>query len=644
MNNHIIKQRKFRLKTVILTLFLILSATLFAQISEEDKKIYSADYNYKLYPNGSTAVLYDFSEIELNEDNSKEFITRRVQKILSYKGKKEASEYKIFYDSRFESVEIKRAVTINVKNGEFIETPVSEKEIRELENPGESGFMDYMVGKMKVVVFPAVEEGSIIDIEYKISSKEKQKRCYRASFVNEEPVFYKKFAVKYREGMKINIRCENQNMGVTRTEQTKNGEKEVVFEKRNLEQIIAEEGAAPVYTYAPVVYVSMFNDFESIRDLLIEKFSDEKLMPDSEINEVTKKIVDKIGDKKEKIEGIKNYISKNITTIPVNDIITRDIRKPSETLKKGYASPYDRVALFVSMAKAAGFEAYPVISGIDGNYMKYEKNYFDVESFNYPFAAVKLGNEIIYVETSSEFYKIGEIPANNEYVIAVKKGKFDFEMIDPKGDKRAGVTEIYSINIDENGDAEIEKLTVYYGQRAATIRSKYRYMTPYQRKQDYDSILNSISQNSESISVEPEIFIGDVVSLKYKYRVRNFAQVDGKFVYFDLPVTITPFILRTEPEKRNYPMEMLENTLYIRKLTISYSGKYSIGMMPDNKKVKTKLFTVERKANDKKGVITFEDRIEYVPGIADLKEYKEIYQKLEKLASGENSKIVIIKK
>lgn len=644
MNNRIIKRAVLKQSAILSLLFLLLSATLMAAISEDDKKIYSEDYNYKLYPNGASAVLYDFSEIEINSDNTKEFINRKVQKILSYKGKKEASEYKIFYDSRFETVEITRAVTINIKDGEFVETPVSEKEIRELDSPGESGFMDYMVGKMKVVVFPAVEEGSIIDIEYKIKSKENYKRCYRAVFVNEEPVFYKKFAVKYREDMKINIKCENQSMGVTRSEKVTEGTKEVIFEKKNLEQIVAEESSAPVYSYAPVVYVSMYSDFESIRDFLVNKFSEEILTPDSDVKETTRKIVEKIGDNREKIEGIKNYISKNINSIPVNDIITREIRKPAETLKKGYASPYDRVALFVSMARAAGFEAYPVISGIDGNYMKYEKNYFDVETFNYPFAAVKIGNETVYVESVSEFYKIGEIPANNEYVIAVKKGKFEFEMIDPKGEKRAGVTEIYTINIDENGDAEIEKLSVYYGQRASQIRAKYRYMTPYQRKQDYDSILNSISQSSEPVSIEPEILMGDVVSVKYRYRVRNFAQIDGKFVYFDLPVTITPFILRTEPEKRKYPMEMLENTVYIRKVTINYSGKYSIGMMPDDKRVKTKLFAVERKSGDKKGVLTFEDKIEYLPGIADLKEYKEIYQKLEKLSSGENSKIIIIKK
>ena len=148
--------------------------------------------------------------------------------------------------------------------------------------------------------------------------------------------------------MKINIKCENQSMGVTRSEKVTVGTKEVIFEKKNLEQIVAEESSAPVYSYAPVVYVSMYSDFESIRDFLVNKFSEEILTPDSDVKETTRKIVEKIGDNREKIEGIKNYISKNINSIPVNDIITREIRKPAETLKKGYASPYDRVALLVS--------------------------------------------------------------------------------------------------------------------------------------------------------------------------------------------------------------------------------------------------------------------------------------------------------
>ena len=628
---------------ILIIVFLILSSLSFADISDKDREIYLKKYDYSKYPNGSAAVLYDYTNIKINKDNTKEYLNRKIQKILSYKGKKERAEYKIYYDGRFENVEIIRASTINNNNGILNEIAVSKNEIKELDDPDEAGFMDYMSSKMKVIVFPAVEDGSIIDLEYKIIAKDNYKRSYSSAFATTEPVLYKNFSITFDENENINIYCENAKSGIKRSESINNGLKTVTFEKENLEQIVAEEGAAPVYMYAPMIYVSMYKNFDEIKDVLLRKF-DNKLEPSLEIKKSAIAITTKYGDDKDKVEALKNYVAKTIMDIPVKDFLTREVRSPDETVKKGYGASFDRVALFVTLARAAGFEAYPVVSGIDGNYLKYEKTFLDMENFGYLFAAVKINGELYYVETSSEFYNIGEVPANNEYIISLVPGKFKFDLIDPQGDKRAGITEIYNINLDINGDAEIEKLTVYYGQMAANIRGKYRYMTPYQRRVDFESMLASISQSSEPISKEPDVLLGNVASVRYRYKVKNFAQVDGNFLYFDMPITITPMMLRTEPEDRKYPFQMLENTIVIRKVNIVYTGKYSIGILPEFKKVKTDVFIVDRKTSEKKGIIHFEDKIEFVPNIAGLKEYKEIFNKLINLSSVENNRVLIIKK
>lgn len=628
----------------ILIFFLTISTMIFADISEDDLKIYNKKYDEKMYPNGSVVTLFQEDRIKINGDMTKEYYRRDVQKIISYKGKKGVSEYKIYFDGRYEKAEIIRAFTVNEKDGKYIENSVDKNSMRILDDPSEEGFMDYLVHKMGVVAFPAVDEGSIIDITYKITSKDKERLSYRINFAAVEPVLFKRTVVEADKDIKLNIYKENFDKNIKSEINKKGGSVEYKFEKENLNQIESEDSMTPVYTFSPVVYISMYNSFDEIKEFMQKKFSEEKLNPTEKIKILAEAVTDTSSNQREKALILKEYVAKNIQYIPVDDILLREVRNPEETIAKGYGALYDITALYIALLRGAGIEAYPVIAGIDGNFMKYEKNYFDVESFRTPFTAAKIDGKIVYIDSSSEFYRIGEINANNEMVLPIKNGKAEFQNMNPESDKRAKLKESYLIKIDESGNSTTDVKVEYFGHFAGTIRSKYKYMTPVQKKQDYQNILAGISQNAEPVATLPEIELGDNVSIKYSYKNSNFAQVDGKYIYFDLPAVIAPLKMKIEPKERKYPYQSLEDTVNERVIEIEYPKGYEGVIVPENILVKEKLYTISRKITKTEDKIRIEDKIEYIPGFVMGKDYEKIYNSIIKLSRPENYKMMFMKK
>lgn len=216
--------------------------------------------------------------------------------------------------------------------------------------------------------------------------------------------------------------------------------------------------------------------------------------------------------------------------------------------------------------------------------------------------------------------------------------------MNPEADKKAKIKESYKIKIDEKGNSITEVKVEYFGHFAASIRSKYKYMTPVQKKQDYQNILAGISQNTEPLDSLPEIEIGDKVYIKYSYKNSNFAQVDGKFIYFDMPSFLAPLTLRREPKNRKYPYQSLEDTVSERSIEIKYPKEYREVMIPKSLKSNEKLFNVSRNIESIDNKIKVEDKIEYIPGFVVGKEYDKIYNSILKLAKPENYKIMLMKK
>ena len=96
-----------------------------------------------------------------------------------------------------------------------------------------------------------------------------------------------------------------------------------------------------------------------------------------------------------------------------------------------------------------------------------------------------------------------------------------------------------------------------------------------------------------------------LIIVKYSYKNSNFAQVDGKFIYFDLPSSLNPLKLKIEPKDRKYPYESLEDSISEKTVEIEYPKGYLGVMVPKQFMVKEKLYSVTRIVKNSENKIYF---------------------------------------
>lgn len=611
----------------LLLLFTLFSVCVFADV-------YKTEVDIERYPNSSVAIFLDESELTFQKDNTYEIKNRIIKKILNYKGKKEHSEFKIYYDKRYEEIEILNAFTLK-PDGEKVGIP--EEEIKILDSPDSFWKLDFAVENVMVLTFKSVEIGDIVEIEFVRKNNKKDKISDYLMFVNSEGTYQKKITFKYPEDKYLGINETNFVEGIKKLEKKENGFNIVTYEMENLEQYLYEEKMPRLSYIFPTVYYSLYKNwkeyFNEIQEIYLKN-----LHSNLDILEELKKAVDLKADSYTQVEQLKDYFAKNIALIPINNLRSFEIRPLEEIVAKKYGTSFERILLFGIMLDYLGVKNRPVIIGELKNYFEKEKEFINVSDFNYMITEVEIDSEKLFVDPVSEFMRLDEFNENELIGIPIS-GKLSFQEIHPKkiNDKLSK----YTIKLDKNGNAKVDRYTYYSGRNAAALREKYKYMTGVDKRKDYEAVLAGISLSVLPITEDRDIKLGETVEVSFKYKHRNFVIKTGNYEYFDLPVYLNPFVFNLPPDERKYPMENLEEGVYRREIQLILPEAKKILEIPKNIDYNNELFHVKREAVVQNGILTIKDMIEYKPSIISLSRYKELYMLNLELSKKKNTRILL---
>ncbi|MBU1871769.1 MAG: DUF3857 domain-containing protein, partial [Candidatus Omnitrophica bacterium] len=123
------------------------------------------------YPNAAALILLSDELINISAENTAVFSEHFLIKILNERGKQNFSEIVIDYDSTYEKVELEYARTIRPDG---IVVSVGSRHIRDVSKY--LNFPLYSNARARIISFPEITEGSIIEYKYKV---------YRNELINE---------------------------------------------------------------------------------------------------------------------------------------------------------------------------------------------------------------------------------------------------------------------------------------------------------------------------------------------------------------------------------------------------------------------------------------------------------------------------
>ena len=503
----------------LLFVFAVISAAA-ASLSPSDRDIYETAVNLQNYPNASVAVLLDKTKMNISHDRSYVKTRRVVKRILNYKGKKEHAEFKIVFDDRYEEVTVDFAVTVNGGDGGYKVTPVEDSAVKIIDAPFDTGNMHYAVHKMMIVAFPAVEEGSVVDIVYTIKNNMKKDFSYKTVFADPEAVCKKIFTVIYPSDMFLNAGLLRHKGDVDERRAADsilvNGRKSITWSAVELPQALRESNA-PYRSYLFTSgYISTYRDWDSFRAELAAMFY-EKAVASEELKQITETVIAGAGDDRDRIVRVRDYIARNVAVKNIDGLTSYELRTPESIQKSGYAGSFDRTLLMCVMLDLAGLKAEPVIVGPSELFWKDYEDRVYTDSFYHVLTRTGCDGEEYYVDGADEFETLGATGYENSKAFSLSE---DGEVFTIRPESKNGymVTYDYSITIGKEGDALIDVSKTYTGSAARGVKRKYKYMTPKEREQDYEKEINGISENAEPVTKIMEVILDDTVTPEEELR------------------------------------------------------------------------------------------------------------------------------
>jgi hypothetical protein len=598
----------------------------------------------KDYPNAGAIILLKEKHLTVS-DNSSQLEEHCLIKILDSRGKEEFGEIKIKYDDTYEIVDINLARIITPEGRVSL---VSKKYFKDV-TPW-SGFPEYSNSKIKIISFPQVEEGSVIEYrvtKHNIKLLNQNDFSMKSYLQTPEPTLLQTYIVTFPKDRKIHIKLLK-GAGEIKVPDPKiivDGNRETIkWEIGNVPEVLQEEDMPPWDEIIPQIWVSSFESWTEIYNWWTSIYRDQ-IKPDKAIvDKVTQLISDK-NTEREKAKAIYEWVATNIRYVALEyGEGGYEPHAVSEVFKNRYGDCKDQTCLLISMLRQAGIEAYPALIG---TYTVPVVSDIPMLQFNHCIGAAKIDNEYVFLDPISETCPFGYVPASDQGQIAMVflDNTYKFMKVPLFEPERNKDTREMKILVNKDRSIEVEKKGIHIGENGIRFKYWLKGIDPTKRK---ESLEEEISQSCPG-SILKDCIISNLddldspLAITEKFYVPNWLHDigDGKLT-FKLP-TVVIDIKGTDKEERRYPIwyEYTRSKEY--DIEVILPKGYKAFFLSKSLDLKTPYssfaYHIENQDNTIKIHISWRQDTTTIP----LKAYREYKEFSEKISRKLNEEIILIK-
>lgn len=603
-----------------LTLFLLLFFLIFSGYAMDVEELIKNSPTKDSIKEAKAIYLLKKTTVNYTENAKEKIHCHFLIKILRKGGEDRFGDQHIFFDKGLEKVNILKARTYS--EGKWIGVD-KKKAIKILSRFSAFSAGDYYPNaRQKVVTFPALGENAVIELEYTKESLKKKKNKEKKLFYGESYMqgstpmenVEKTYIFDKESNVKTAFKNDNKQFEYTFTKEDNDSSISYTFESKKIPMIINEPYMESYERFVPIF---IFSNIESY-------------------NEYSQYVYKKIFKRTEKCEkkftndnGLIKFMTENVRDVWFSFSTSGfSPYKLKKILKKRYAGEVDKTYLLYYLLKSNGkspqfcfvqkkepiFKDF-IIPSKFSNFTCYDgKKAYNVGS-----------DSIDYDSTIYDNCKI--------FVIGEKTGKWVEigEKIKPKETN-------YKINIDKNGDAEIDYKIIYNG-KASTIRNRYR----DKDEDEYEKMITRFAKrrfpNSKIISYNIEN-IEDrekppIISIKLKKE--RYIKFSDKIGFLNLPGSGFVVSNYFGKDDRKYGLELSpwnkrKNLVYYN---ISING-LKFDYIPSDITIKTDLFEESKNFKKEGNNLKIEKKLDVNYGYMDIETYKKqkdnINNKVSKLS------------
>lgn len=644
----------------------------FGKISPEDfKATYTAD------PNAQAIIIGDIGSSDFIGNSKGGFsiefkrLTRTL--VLNRNAYDDLTQVEIpvyTEDENEEKLGTLKAATYNLENGRVIETKLDPK----------AGMIKERLSRNLVIYkfsFPAVREGSIIEVEYKLQS-DFLFRLRPWEFQDKYPTLWSEYVVGMPEFLNYvsltqgyqqffikdtKVKHESFSLEIPREGVMQAGLKDRVnfsaritsfrWVMKDVPALKEESYTSTIYNHIariefqlseyrePYIPQKIMNTWAETATRLMarEDFGAQLQQDNYWLNDAMPSVLNKATTSLDKAKNIYAWVRDNFSCIGSNSLYLK--KSLQSTFKSRNGSEADINMVMIAMLRSAGVQADPVILSTRSNGYAYAL-YPLIERFNYVIARVMINGEKYYLDASRPqlgFNKLG-VDCFNGHARAI--GEEDAEGFELKSDSllERSMTAIFMTNDAKGGlSANVQYSPGYY--------ESYNIRTDIKRK-GADAYIKELKRDEESVISAPVIdsLNNYEAPVSVKYQLHLPPPVEDIF-YFD------PMLFRSwkdnpfKSAQRLYPVEMPYNIDQTFLLRMDIPAGYIVDELP--KPLVLKLNNendgeFEYRVGESGGIVSLRCRLKINRTYFAPEEYQMLREFFNLIVKKQNEQIVFKKK
>ncbi len=471
------------------------------------------------------------------------------KQILTYNGKKREAELKLDYNPATQEAGLISAVVVS-KAGK--REAVSAGEINVMDAGWNPSAKRYTGGKILVANLPDVDIGSTIEVEFAITNHGRPFLAGYESFQMPDELAAKTVTLTAPDNVAVHQRVSGSDKSLQTSKMTAAGTTTLTWSAHDVKALPAEASTPPQWLWASGVnyFIGNADDYynELNRTLL------DRAARSTNTAAMTQKLV--AGKTpREAVLAIRNFVAESIreagpsfAELPLSELSAADT-----TLADGYGHMADRAILLHAMLTAAGLRpefvlgsSLPPIKSI----IKVANEFPLPEDFQAPLVRVHVAGETYYLNDTDQYAELGTT-AHARQLGLVLASRHQ-EWIKPVKNHEEHAETAYQISLADNGHVQVGVTTLYFGTSFGSWNRYFTELPPEERRRYYQELVSGFAQGARPV--------GDLITKfdtypgrqQYTVEVDNYAVVDGKYCYFDLP--FTPSLFPVGADRRILPL------------------------------------------------------------------------------------------
>ena len=615
------------------------------------------------YPDSGAVVLWETEVMNVNEDSSYIYSTRRIVKIFNDTGHK-FGKVSIPYTRGNDDITIHHARTL-ASDGRVIDLDQREI-IKNIPPPSavEAGL--FVDARLMHFSMPEMSDNCIIDYAYSSNNRGHLMQgefWHQVYFQTSVPVQHYRFTIHAPTKKAVYYQTNSpQSIGGEPTITENRYTRTYTFEMRDVPPLREEAFMPAVEDLAYSITISSLDLWDKLMEwygtLIREQ---DHVTP--EIEQKAKDLLRGAWSRKEKIKRLYEYVATNIDYVGIElGIWAIKPHSAPEIFKEGYGDCKDKTTLLSTMLSAVDIQSYPVLISA-GESSRVIREIPSLSYFNHMILAVEGADdgELIWLDATAETCAFGDLPASDQdrWALIVNP---DFLMGEREGTDQ-GLTsktvettsnpeeigemreQLYRfaksptieaavnlksvetrIQVEDDLSVEVTQTLSVTGAFNTKLRSQLKYINPDGQSKFFHEYMELDDRAKlEKISISNLNAMGDELKIGLTWRCEDYLFAIGQQYVLELPLVKHPYAALLSEESRTHSVALGKTVTFVDEVTVNLSSQFSVDSVPEDREINNRVGFIELKYTKSKRKMVMKQTLRFhrptvlVDEILDLK-------------------------